>query len=214
MEGGSDDSAKKLAASEASAHAGSTSRGDTLAVVFFDFDSTLTIPQYIQRARKYALADNPPLFAAMSEEEVFANFGGRERVERLAMMLQRLQQKGVELFIVSLGFTQAIQAHLSKVGLAGFFPADSVYGQDSPMLAAVHHRKAWLITRLLERHGWPPERALFVDDDDRHISLCKKLQACPCLKVHGHGLIEAEMQTIEAHAGACLPPEKQCCSVD
>mmetsp|Transcript_47386 Transcript_47386/g.95653 ORF Transcript_47386/g.95653 Transcript_47386/m.95653 type:complete len:217 (-) Transcript_47386:140-790(-) len=202
MEGETLGSTPEAAASSTSTDASPGGGGDGLAVVFFDFDSTLTIPQYIQRAQRHALADNPRLFLSMSEDEIFANFGGRERVERLAAMLRCLQQRGVELFIISLGFVEAIQAHLRTVGLASFFRADAVFGQDSPMLAAVRHRKAWLITRLLERNGWPPERALFVDDDDRHISLCKKVQACSYLQPRGHGLNEAEIQAVEAFTGA------------
>eukprot|EP00418_Pyrodinium_bahamense_P024932 CAMPEP_0179138724 /NCGR_PEP_ID=MMETSP0796-20121207/66276_1 /TAXON_ID=73915 /ORGANISM="Pyrodinium bahamense, Strain pbaha01" /LENGTH=199 /DNA_ID=CAMNT_0020838041 /DNA_START=22 /DNA_END=618 /DNA_ORIENTATION=- len=171
-----------------------------LAVVFFDYDSTLTIPQYIKRANKYALADNPKLFAQMSEEEVFANFGGRERVQRLAAMLHGLVQNSIELFIISLGFRDAILQHLSVVGLTGFFPPARVFGQDSRELFAVGFRKARLIQWLLERHGWSRESALFVDDDNRHISLCRELQACPCLKVRDHGLNETELQAIEARA--------------
>mmetsp|Transcript_22518 Transcript_22518/g.70654 ORF Transcript_22518/g.70654 Transcript_22518/m.70654 type:complete len:212 (-) Transcript_22518:36-671(-) len=189
----------------------SEGRGAELAVIFFDFDSTLTVPQHDARERKHALADNPELFSSMSEEEVFASFGGRERVQRLAAMLKLLEGQGVVLFIISLGFTGAIKAHLGTVGLAPFFQAERIYGQDSPEMAKVHHRKAWLITQLLEQHGHEPQRALFVDDDNRNISLCKEFQACPCLHVRGHGLCELEIQAIEAHArgtplGAVLAP--------
>mmetsp|Transcript_131665 Transcript_131665/g.409253 ORF Transcript_131665/g.409253 Transcript_131665/m.409253 type:complete len:216 (+) Transcript_131665:91-738(+) len=200
---------------------GGASTAEPLAVVFFDFDSTLTVPQYIPRARQYALADNPRLFASMSEDEIFANFGGRDRVKRLAEMLQHLQRRRAQLFIISLGFSDAIRAHLGTAGLAAFFPEDQIYGQDSPALAGVHHRKPWLIARLLQHNGWPPEQALFVDDDDRHISLCKKLQACPCLKVRSHGLDEAEMRAIEARAGppaedaeGAVPAPVLCCGID
>eukprot|EP00927_Polykrikos_kofoidii_P012858 TRINITY_DN15580_c0_g1_i1.p1 TRINITY_DN15580_c0_g1~~TRINITY_DN15580_c0_g1_i1.p1 ORF type:complete len:433 (-),score=72.78 TRINITY_DN15580_c0_g1_i1:161-1435(-) len=176
------------------------------AAVFFDFDSTLSTPKYVDRAKDYALADRPGLCASMSRQEILANFGGPGRVARLHALLQRLGARGVALFIVSLGFTETIRYQLSSVGLGRFFPAGHIFGQDSADLAQARHRKAVLIQRLKELNSWPQERVLFVDDDESHVSLCNELSACQTMLVRGDGLSLDEMERIEALAATWTRP--------
>eukprot|EP00927_Polykrikos_kofoidii_P068064 TRINITY_DN63459_c0_g1_i1.p1 TRINITY_DN63459_c0_g1~~TRINITY_DN63459_c0_g1_i1.p1 ORF type:complete len:210 (+),score=37.75 TRINITY_DN63459_c0_g1_i1:68-631(+) len=173
-----------------------------MAAVFFDFDSTLSSPQFLPWANDYAVADRSEIFEKMTDDEIFANFGGRERVNRLAQMLERLTDKGVTLFIISLGFKKGILRHLETVGLGRFWIAQRVYGQDSQELAQARFAKAMLIRWLLSEHGLLWEHALFVDDDDRHITLCRRSETCACLHVRGEGLHEEEINAIEARFGA------------
>jgi tetratricopeptide (TPR) repeat protein len=108
----------------------------SLAVVFFDFDSTLSSPQYVHRANDYAVCDRIELCCSLTEDEVIANFGGPERLANLLDMLEYLEQGGVNLFIISLGFTRAISHHLAMVNLDRFFDSDRIFGQDSEPQAA------------------------------------------------------------------------------
>lgn len=174
------------------------------AAVFFDFDSTLSTPQYLERAKDYALADRPKLCSSMTAAEILANFGGRGRVARVAAMLRHLESRGLALFVISLGFTQAIRHHLSSVGLGNYFQVDRIFGQDSEELSEVGHRKALLIQRLMQFNEWPRERALFVDDSKEHIQLCREVGACRTLLVRGQGLGLEEMEEVEEFADAVL----------
>ena len=56
-----------------------------------DFDSTISVPTFLKRAKQWAVADNVPLFDSMSTEERVANFGGKARVEQLASCLADLK---------------------------------------------------------------------------------------------------------------------------
>jgi len=172
-----------------------------LSAVFFDFDSTLSIPQWLGRFDDFAVADRLDMMLVLNEEEIHANFGGKARIDRLSEMFRCLQQSGAVIFIVSLGFTEVIGYHLKVAGLSSFFPPDRIYGQDSQELRAVQHQKAKLIESLMQMHGWRPARALFVDDSKKHIDLCSERQTCSYLLVQDHGLSEEEMQAIEHAAG-------------
>lgn len=163
---------------------------------FFDFDGTLSTPQFVQRANDYAVCDRVELCCSLSEAEVVANFGGPARVEDVTEMFSRLEENGVTLFIISLGFTRAILHHLSSLGLSRFFRRERIFGQESERMLQVRHKKASLIQLLLLEHGWKKSQALFVDDDNRHLEHCKELGACNFLQVRGQGLSKAEMDMI------------------
>ena len=47
--------------------------------VFLDFDSTISTPTYLDRFKKWAVADDVALFHAMTTEERIRNFGGAPR---------------------------------------------------------------------------------------------------------------------------------------
>eukprot|EP00928_Gymnodinium_smaydae_P038758 TRINITY_DN26652_c0_g1_i1.p1 TRINITY_DN26652_c0_g1~~TRINITY_DN26652_c0_g1_i1.p1 ORF type:complete len:998 (+),score=227.25 TRINITY_DN26652_c0_g1_i1:69-3062(+) len=175
---------------------------DKLAAVFFDFDSTLSTPTFVPWAQDYAVADRQGLCMRMSNEEITANFGGRDRLERLRAMLQRLQGCGAALFIISFGLAGVIRHHLSVVGLSCFFPVERIFGRESQQLVNVGHSKPELMRRVLGAFGWISSSALFIDDDERHVNLCRKLAVCPCMKVAGRGLSVEEMAAIEAYAAA------------
>ena len=50
-----------------------------LRAVFLDFDSTISTPTYLERFKKWAVADDVALFHAMTTEERIGNFGGAPR---------------------------------------------------------------------------------------------------------------------------------------
>jgi len=168
--------------------------------VFFDFDSTLSIPQFLERAQDYALADRRGLCSSMTPSEVIANFGGHARITRLMAMLRRLCRRGVAIYIISLGFVEPIRFHLTSVGLSDYFPEGRIFGQDSVELSEVWHQKGRLIQRLMKMHDLEFNRCLFVDDDDRHVNLCCELGACPAFHVRGDGLALDEIEQIEGWA--------------
>eukprot|EP00658_Telonema_sp_P-2_P069103 TRINITY_DN58190_c0_g1_i1.p3 TRINITY_DN58190_c0_g1~~TRINITY_DN58190_c0_g1_i1.p3 ORF type:complete len:130 (+),score=32.15 TRINITY_DN58190_c0_g1_i1:156-545(+) len=119
-----------------------------------DFDSTISCPTFLDRLGKWAIADNLAVFAAMTLDEIVANFGGRQRVEALARFLEGICAAGVELFIISIGHKAAIVPHLQAVGLAGWFDDGArVVGQDCAELREVEFVKGRLIARLVESRG-------------------------------------------------------------
>jgi len=175
-----------------------------LAAVFFDFDSTLSTPQYVARARDYAVSDRLELCMSLKREEVVANFSGEERIRRLDVLLRGLLQAGVELIIISLGLTKVIWHHLEVVGLAAHFDKAKIFGQDSLELCEVEHRKALLIQKLMQARRLASSQALFVDDSAAHIKLCADLRVCKVLKVSGNGLSPAEIEQIGVLAGTAF----------
>jgi len=172
-----------------------------LEAVFFDFDKTLSTPQFLARANDYAVADRVELMSSMNDQEVIDNFGGAVRIELLIKCMCHLRERDVSLFVVSLGNTACIWRHLQVIGLADFFGHGAIFGKNSEELDAVGCCKAALIQQLLVQHGWPKESALFVDDDEKHIAICGKMQVCQCLKVRGRGLCGEELRAIEERAG-------------
>mmetsp|Transcript_118592 Transcript_118592/g.382888 ORF Transcript_118592/g.382888 Transcript_118592/m.382888 type:complete len:447 (+) Transcript_118592:73-1413(+) len=163
--------------------------------VFFDFDSTLTTPIKLPRFHRHAVADRPDIFASMTSEEIIANFGGRQRIARLATLFRSLAETGTELFIVSIGFRDScIIPHLRAVGLAKFFLAENIYGQDSEALRSREFAKGRLIASLMTERGWEPNEVLFIDDSARHVEGAASV--CEVLKVSGRGLSEAELEAI------------------
>lgn len=172
-----------------------------VSVVFFDFDDTLSSAKFIKRHKTWALADRPEVCDDLSDDEVLANFGGTARISALVDMMWHLRASSVELRIISLGFSQVIRRHLEIVGLLEFFAGvDQIFGRDSRELIKVRGAKAHLIEKLCKQSGWRTDMALFVDDDDRHITLCRSLGTCPFIKVKGHGLDQREMEAIKSLA--------------
>jgi len=169
--------------------------GATKKGVFFDFDQTLTTAIKLPRFQRHAVADRPDIFANMTAEEVVSNFGGRQRIARLASLFSTLEDAGAELFIVSIGLRDScILPHLRAVGLADFFDADNVFGQDSEALRSRALCKGRLVAALMAERGWEPDEALFIDDSARHIEATAGV--CEVLKVAGRGLSDAELEAI------------------
>ena len=137
----------------------------TVRCVIFDFDSTISAPQYLERFGKWAIADKAEIMLSMSHEEIVSNFGGQERLAQLQRMLQCLSDRGTHLLIISLGRTECIAAHLKAVNLLRYFPSEHIYGRDSPDLRK--HRcgglfcKALLILELMTRASWLPHEVCF-----------------------------------------------------
>jgi len=131
----------------------------------------------------------------MTSEEIIANFGGRQRIARLAGLFRMLEEAGAELFIVSIGFRDScIIPHLRAVGLAKFFGEENVFGQDSEALRCRNLDKGCLIASLMAERGWEPSEALFIDDSARHVEGAARV--CEVLKVGGRGLSESELEAI------------------
>lgn len=187
--------AARLAGGTAAPATGEPKRG-----VFFDFDSTITTPIKIQRFHRHAIADRVDIFSAMTGEEIVANFGGRQRLQRLVELFGVLREAGCELFIVSIGFRDSIIPHLKAVGLIKFFSLENIYGQDSPGMQTFNCAKGRLIATIMSERGWGPEDALFIDDSAKHIDAA--VGVCDLLHVAGRGLSNAELDWIRAVACA------------
>ena len=119
----------------------------------------------------------------------------RDRIGMLHEFLNGLKAAGVRLFIVSIGYKQALLPHLRLVGLEQYFDEADVYGQDSPELRALEFVKAALITKhILEPNQLRGAEVLFVDDSEKHIVAAEG--TCDCFRVAGHGLTREELLQI------------------
>ena len=47
-----------------------------------------TTPIKLPRFHRHAIADSPEIFTSMTPQEILANFGGRQRLQRLGKLLQ------------------------------------------------------------------------------------------------------------------------------
>ena len=175
----------------------SNRRGCALRAVFFDFDSTLSTPIFIARARRWAVADDVSLFTQMSNEERLANLGGPARVAQLAALFTALAAGGVRLYIVSIGYRVAFAPHLEAAGLLRFFGASDVYGQEAPELRAVRFVKGALIAQIMAERGWRARDALFIDDSIEHIQSARPV--CRTLHVEERkGMTDATIEQVRA----------------
>ena len=162
-----------------------------LCAVFFDFDSTLSQPEYIQRFADWAIGDRMHVMNGMTEEEIVQNFGGMRRVQRIRDVLQSLHHRGTILFIISLGYRSAFLRHLEVLGLLPFFPLPNLYGREE---IKRYGTKAALLQSLMHTNHWRKESCLFVDDSEKHIA--QAISVCRTLRVAGNGLSDEEWEGI------------------
>eukprot|EP01051_Picozoa_sp_SAG22_P002833 SAG22_NODE_130_length_18670_cov_12.091379_11_plen_209_part_00 len=182
-----------------------------LQAIFFDFDSTISMPYVVERLGDWAVADRQNNFDAMTAAEVKRLFGPPQRVAAFAQLLSALITKGVALFVVSLGLMTAIKPALAPVGLLEHFCM--VWGQDSPELSAVDCVKGALIQQVMASGGpgaaarraetaWSKEQVLFLDDTMDHIENARAI--CGVHHVDGNGMSAADLDAIRRAAGLPL----------
>ena len=164
--------------------------------VVLDFDGTLSTPKYVERLQNWAVCDKEVLISSLTDDEIWANGGGVQRVELMRQMLEQLQSQGCALYIVSLGFTGAIRRHLDVWGLSQYFPESRVFGQDSPLLIERDYVKASLIEHLMARRGWAFDDVLFVDDSQKNVGECDRRRTCATFTVAESGLTERDMAQV------------------
>eukprot|EP00437_Effrenium_voratum_P037748 CAMPEP_0181472380 /NCGR_PEP_ID=MMETSP1110-20121109/39572_1 /TAXON_ID=174948 /ORGANISM="Symbiodinium sp., Strain CCMP421" /LENGTH=214 /DNA_ID=CAMNT_0023597451 /DNA_START=45 /DNA_END=689 /DNA_ORIENTATION=- len=171
----------------------------------------MTTPIKIPRFHRHAVADTPAIFGAMTPQEILANFGGRQRLQRMGEVLKALADAGCELFIVSIGFRDScILPHLNAVGLSRHFPAENVFGQDSRALQDRGFSKGRLIADIMAdpKRQWSAADALFIDDSIKHVE--SAAEVCEVIRVLGRGLSFLELDAVEAVArGQRVPSEGQ-----
>lgn len=92
-------------------------RPSPIRALFLDFDSTISTPIFVDRAGKWAVADDVALFRSMTLAERIANLGGSKRVEALRRLLQELVAAEVTLHIISIGYGCAFGPHLQELGI-------------------------------------------------------------------------------------------------
>ena len=176
----------------------------TIQAAVFDFDSTLSCATFVARLNHFAVADKVALFKQMNQTEIIQNFGGTKRLHALQTLMRALKDNNVKLFIISIGFKQAIQPHLDAVGLSAHFDDDCIFGQDSPELKMVGFVKARLIDAIMRSNEWSFSDVLFVDDSIDHIDRARTV--CRTLHVMERGgmRVDREMRAILEVAGIKL----------
>jgi hypothetical protein len=62
--------------------------------------STISCTSFVTRLGQWAVGDNESLFAAMTWDEVVANFGGEGRLQTLLAFFQDAKDAGWKIFVV------------------------------------------------------------------------------------------------------------------
>jgi len=119
--------------------------------IFFDYDSTVTRPVFVEALGKWAISDKPEVCLSLSPEQLVQQFGGEARIKILHSFFKRLQHLGVVCHIVSHGREGVITHQLEKVRLHKYF--ETVVASDSEPLRAVGNDKGAYILRCLQRKG-------------------------------------------------------------
>lgn len=161
-------------------------------MVFYDFDDTLA-------AMDFYLATHGAMDVSEFDDAFFVEaIGGDKRLARLECHLNGLKERGIDLSIVSFGWSTAIRETLDRVGLAGFFDEELIFGSDSPLMRKTNSIKADLIHEQMQLHSHNFERAIFVDDNRENIEICEAKKICQTLHInHPGGMDENDLNTIE-----------------
>ncbi len=161
-------------------------------VVFYDFDDTLA-------ATDFYLATRGAMDVSAYDASFFVDtFGGDTRLAQLECHLERLKNDGIDLSIVSFGWSTAIREALSQVGLADYFDEELIYGSDSQLMHEKNSIKAELIRDQIQLHDHSFERAIFVDDNWENIEICEAEKVCQTLHIERPGGMDAnDFKTIE-----------------
>merc|ERR1711860_190639 len=109
-------------------------------------------------------------------EEKMENFGGPERIRKLAELLSALQGAGVKLYILSTGFKHIFGPLLQAVGLRDFFPDKQMFGQVEQVERTGGCVKGEFIKLVMAECGWTYEDVLFIDDS--HKNIVSAVQVC------------------------------------
>ena len=159
-------------------------------MVIYDFDQTIPSSHIFEATGGAAEVEG--------FEDVFFEdaFGGENRILQLWAHFNRLNQRGVELLILSNGWSAVIKESLDRVGLSEFFANENIFGNDSELMAQNCGVKQHAILELMRDRNLQFEQVLFVDDDWMNIVQCKE---CRTLHVESEaGISEKELKAIEA----------------
>ncbi len=161
-------------------------------VVFYDFDETLA-------ATDLYIATHGAMDVSAYDDPFFVDaFGGDTRLAQLEWHFDRLKDRGIDLSIVSFGWSTAIRETLGRVGLADFFEGELIFGSDSQLMREKNSVKGELIREHMQLYGHHFERAIFVDDDRDNIEFCESQKICQTLHInHPGGMDENDLKTIE-----------------
>eukprot|EP01083_Nonionella_stella_P031098 85162_1 len=134
-------------------------------LVAFDFDQTLPVH------RVYGKQSPPSKYIAL--------FGGKSRIDMLAIFLQYLTQSHVKLVIISWNFQSVISDALQNLHLNSYF--DAIYDRSEMIKnGGYDHGKANIMYLLSKQFNINKERCLMVDDCKRILPLCSHV----CHTVH------------------------------
>ena len=125
-------------------------------------------------------------------------FGGEERILRLQSHFFRLKNRGIELLILSHGWSGVIMESLERTGLSEFFASENIFGNESDLMTQNRGEKHRAIQELMRKRSLQFDQVLFIDDDWTVIEQCKNSETCRALHVEAEaGLTENELITIE-----------------
>jgi hypothetical protein len=161
-------------------------------MIIYDFDQTIPSSHIFH-------ATGGAAEVGEFEDDFFIDaFGGEERILRLQAHFFRLKKRGIELLILSHGWSGVIMESLERMGLSEFFASENIFGNESDLMTQNRGEKQPAIQELMRDRHLQFEQVLFVDDDWMVVEQCKNSETCRTLHVEAEaGLTENELITIE-----------------
>ena len=161
-------------------------------MVVYDFDETIASIHIFHTT--YGASD-----VSEYEDQFFMDaFGGEERIAQLQGHFGRLKLSGIELLIVSHGWTAVIRESLERVWLGDLFGEDSIFGNDSELMVENRSEKGLIVREQMRLRQQSFDQVIFVDDDKGNIDFCENEEICQMLHIdHESGMTVDDMGVIE-----------------
>ncbi len=161
-------------------------------MVVYDFDETIASIHIFHTT--YGASD-----VSEYEDQFFMDaFGGEERIAQLQGHFGRLKLSGIELLIVSHGWTAVIRESLERVWLGDLFGEDSIFGNDSELMVENRSEKGLVVREQMRLRQQSFDQVIFVDDDKGNIDFCENEEICQTLHInHESGMTVDDMGVIE-----------------
>eukprot|EP01083_Nonionella_stella_P164774 546430_1 len=134
--------------------------GTQIRFIVYDFDQTIT-ELHLYRQLHGGQLD---ALCKLSDDELIAIFGGKERIEKLNKHFKFVTDSDVEIGIVSFGWSTVIKKSLDRVQLGIYFENKVIIGRDSKEIIIMNRKKGKIIHNLMQQRQLNYDQVLFVDD--------------------------------------------------
>lgn len=161
-------------------------------MLFSDFDCTISQKHVYSHSHGAQL---PTFKSKYNINDIKDWFGGEERIEQLKKHYQKLENMGIELVIISYGYSTVINHCLEELGMLELF--SSCHGRDSATLVNVGFNKSGLINSMMFQENCSRECSIFLDDDVNNVEQVKKNEICAYVFVPSDGIDEEIMAGCE-----------------
>eukprot|EP01084_Bolivina_argentea_P003421 6409_1 len=144
--------------------------------VLYDFDQTISASHMFSvlargSGMRYAYSSDEQLHALNNCDDdcLTELFGGQQRASALQNHFNTLKSNGIDLGIVSYGYTDVITKALDRMDLLRYFDTKNIFGREALPISKVRRENIHAIKALFINHNFkqiPSQQTLFVDDDE------------------------------------------------